>query len=182
MHTCHAHPSEDSVLTRSSRIASIGRLEQLYAFCDTDCDGSISEGEFVKGYDKMVQVFVEKSAAQAGVSRVQILIFVALLLLMLSLFIVFILLTLSMWNAESSFTAVVQAGLVSGCGKAATFLRAKSKAEEGNVDSLVHGAVGSHQEATDEAGTLGGEADDALDEADALRRHNSRPLARMKTG
>ena len=50
MHTCHAHPSEDSVLTRSSRIASIGRLEQLYAFCDTDCDGSISEGEFVKGY------------------------------------------------------------------------------------------------------------------------------------
>ena len=127
------------------------QLEQLYAYCDTDCSGSISEAEFIQGYDKLLQAFVERSASQAGVSRVQIFLFLGMLLTMLSLLIVFILLTLSAWNSDSSFTAVVQASLISGCGKAATFLRARSKAEEGNVDSLVNNAMNSNSEEVSEA-------------------------------
>lgn len=107
-------------------------------------------------YDKLVAAFVEKSASQAGVSRVQIFLFVATLLTMLSLLIVFVLLTLSAWNSDSSFTAVVQAGLISGCGKAATFLRARSKAEDGNVDALVSHAMDSNETEVQDADAGGG--------------------------
>jgi predicted exporter len=83
---------------------------------------------------------------------VQIFAFVAGLLALLSCLIAFVLLTLSAWRNDSSFTAVVQSGLISGVAKASTAMRKRSKAEEANIDALVSDLMNDeNQEAAAEA-------------------------------
>jgi predicted exporter len=82
---------------------------------------------------------------------VQIFAFVAGLLALLSCLIAFVLLTLSAWRNDSSFTAVVQSGLISGVAKASTAMRKRSKAEEANIDALVSDLMNENQEAAAEA-------------------------------
>jgi len=129
-----------------------GQVDQLFAFCDLDCSGQISEQEFVNGYDKLVEAFLENAADAQGVSLAQIVLFVATLLTLLTLLIVFVLITLSAWNNESNFTAIVQGGLISGVGKASTALRRRSKAEEKNVDSMVSEVMKDGADTAAEAG------------------------------
>ena len=106
--------------------------------------------EFLEGWDKLVEAFLENSADGLGLSRIQIVIAVAYLLTFLSLLIVFVLITLAAWNNDSSFTATVQAALVSGCGKAATSLRKRGAAEAAeNTDGIV-GKIMQDQGAEDE--------------------------------
>jgi len=47
------------------------QLEQLFAYCDTDCSNQISEKEFVDGYEKLVETLAERSVSSAGVSPMQ---------------------------------------------------------------------------------------------------------------
>ena len=100
----------------------------------------------------MLEAFLEASADGQGLSRVQIIFAVAYMLTLLSLLIVFVLITLSAWNSDSSFTAMVQSALVSGCGKASAAMRTRVAAEDSDsVDGLV-GKIMSEQDSkvTDE--------------------------------
>eukprot|EP00966_Prymnesium_polylepis_P057992 1343117-Prymnesium_polylepis.1 len=54
-------------------------------------------------------------------------------------------------RATSTFQAVTQSLLISGCGKAATILRARSKAEAGNVDKIADGVMKDQSDAAAEA-------------------------------
>merc|ERR1712196_710153 len=94
-----------------------GQKEQLFAFCDLDMSGEISEKEFTDGWEMMVQVFLENSADNLGLSRAQIFMVVSTMMVTLVLLIVFILLTLTAWQNEG-FEAVVQSVMISGVGKA----------------------------------------------------------------
>jgi len=125
--------------------------EQLFAFCDVDCSGEISEKEFEEGWEKMLAVFLEQSAEGQGLSRIQIFIAVLWIVACLALLIVFILITLSPWNNEGSFASVVQSSLISGCGKAAVSLRKKGKAESGeSIDGLAKKIVDNSETAATE--------------------------------
>eukprot|EP00966_Prymnesium_polylepis_P139071 3213407-Prymnesium_polylepis.2 len=42
--------------------------EQLFAFCDLNCSGSISAKEFQDGWDLMIEVFLIQAAADQGLS------------------------------------------------------------------------------------------------------------------
>ena len=117
---------------------------QLFAFCDTDCSGEISEKEFQEGWDMMLEVLLENAADSLGLSKAQIIMACVYILTILVLLVFFILLTIGAWNNESSFNALVQGTLISGAGKAVTALRQKSKAEDGEslaglVDEILDG-------------------------------------------
>jgi len=124
--------------------------EQLFAFCDMDCSGKISAKEFQEGWEKMMEVFLEQAAAGQGLSTVQIFAMVAALVTILALLLFFILSALSSYSNEGSFAAISQSVLISGCGKAATALRKRAKAEEGNVDSISAGIWREQEEASTE--------------------------------
>jgi len=127
--------------------------DQLFAFCDVDCSGDISEQEFVTGWELMVQIFLEESAASLGLSTADIVFVVVSLVTILALVIAFVLMTLSAWANEGSFEAVIQSLLISGCGKATTLLRKRSKAEDnGNMDGLVKKLMKDQEDATSEGG------------------------------
>jgi len=130
-----------------------GQKEQLFAFCDSDMTGEISEKEFADGWELMVQVFLENSADSLGLSRTQIFLVVSMLLTTLVLTVVFILLTLTAWQNEGSFEAVVQSVMISGVGKASAALRTRSKAEsEENIDGLVGKIMNDQEEKVAENG------------------------------
>ena len=133
-----------------------GQTEQLFAYCDRDCSGFISEREFVKGWSKLVDVFLEKSAGSAGVSSVQIVVTCALLVGALGLLFAFVLTTFAAWNTEDSFIATVQAGLVAACGKLGTLARRRGVAEQGNVDGFVGDIISKQTEDAVEDGAGGG--------------------------
>ena len=116
--------------------------EQLFAFCDVDCSGAISEKEFVDGWARMVEVFLEHAADGVGLSMVQIVGVVLYLLIMLGLLVAFILLALSAWNTNSSFGSSVQTAAIAGVSKATTKMRAKSAAEDPEqLDGIVEGTM-----------------------------------------
>ena len=126
--------------------------EQLFAFCDTDCSGEISEKEFQEGWDMMLEVLLENAADSLGLSKAQIIMACVYILTILVLLVFFILLTIGAWNNESSFNAIVQSALISGVGKATTALRQKSKAESSeNLGDIVEGLIDNQKEAADEA-------------------------------
>ena len=130
--------------------------DQLFAFCDISMDGKISEQEFSEGWELMVEVFLENSADSLGLSMAQIVFVVASLLTMLILLISFVLITLSAWQNEGNFQAVVQSSLVAGCGKATAALRARSKAEDADsLDDIVGNIISSQEESSGDSG--GGE-------------------------
>ena len=130
-----------------------GQKEQLFAFCDTDMSGFISEKEFSNGWEMLTSVFLESSADSLGLSRAQIFSAVAAVLTTLVLLIMFILLTLTAWQNEGSFNAVVQSVMISGVGKATATLRQRSKAESAdNIDGLVGKIMDEQEEAVAENG------------------------------
>lgn len=112
--------------------------EMLFSFCDSDCSGSISEKEFVEGWEKMVQVFLEHAAHGSGLSTVQIVGIVTYMLIVLALGIVFILLALSAWTAHTSFGASVQTGSIVGLAQVTSKMRRKTAAEDPDkLDAVV---------------------------------------------
>ena len=120
--------------------------EQLFAFCDTDMTGQISEKEFADGWDTLVEVFLENSADSLGLSRAQIFCVVFMLVITLALVVVFILLTLNAWRG-GSFEAFVQSILISGAGKVTAALRSRSKAENADsIDGLVDKIMSEQEE------------------------------------
>jgi hypothetical protein len=126
--------------------------DQLFAFCDVSCTGTISEAEFSDGWEMMVEVFLENSAASLGLSMAQIALVVTLVVLLLALLIGFVLLTLSAWKNEGNFQAVIQSSLVAGCGKATAALRARSKAENSeDLDALVGKIMDTQAESSNDA-------------------------------
>ncbi len=126
--------------------------EQLFAFCDTDCSGVISEKEFQEGWDMMLEVLLENVADSLGLSKAQIIMAWVYILTILVLLVFFILLTIGAWNNESSFNALVQGTLISGAGKAVTALRQKSKAEDGeSLEGLVDQILDGQKDAAAEA-------------------------------
>ena len=63
------------------------------------------------------------------------------------------LLTLTAWQNEGSFQAVVQSAMISGVGKATATLRQRSKAESAeNIDGLVGKIMDEQEEAVAENG------------------------------
>ena len=126
--------------------------EQLFAFCDTDCSGVISEKEFQEGWEMMLEVLLENVADSLGLSKAQIIMAWVYILTILVLLVFFILLTIGAWNNESSFNALVQGTLISGAGKAVTALRQKSKAEDGeSLEGLVDQILDGQKDAAAEA-------------------------------
>ena len=121
--------------------------EQLFAFCDVDCSGTISEKEFVDGWERMVEVFLEHAADGVGLSTLQIVSVVLYLLIMLGLLIAFILLALSAWNSNSNFGSSVQTAAIAGVSKVTTKLRTKSAAEDPEqLDGIVEGTMDSQND------------------------------------
>ena len=121
--------------------------EQLFAYCDSDCTGTISEKEFTDGWEALVQSFLEQSADSVGLSRAQILGIVVVVTAVLGLLVGFILITLAAYQNESNFNSVIQSMMITGAGKAAVFLRKKGKGEKGNVDDVVSGLMDGQQAA-----------------------------------
>ena len=93
----------------------------------------ISEKEFTKGWEKLMLVFLEKSAGSAGVSKLQIIATVLYIVVVLGLLIAFVLMALAAWRTDDSFVASVQSGLVVACGKFGERARRRGKAE-GNTE------------------------------------------------
>jgi len=131
--------------------------EQLFAFCDVDCSGRISEKEFTQGWDRLKELFLEASAGNAGVSRLQIVITCLYLVVVLGLLIAFVLMALAAWNTNDSFTASVQSGVVIACGRVSTAMRKRGRAEQGNIDGLV-GDIMQRQNEDSKAADDGGES------------------------
>jgi len=105
-------------------------IEQLFALCDTDLSGELSEKEFVDGWELMLDNLLDEAAASIGLSTMNIVLAVLCLLLVLSLLVSFILIALAAWSSDSPFGAAVQAGLVGGTGSATDNGRKKSPAED----------------------------------------------------
>merc|ERR1711988_1830109 len=79
--------------------------ENLFAFCDVDCSGEISEKEFQDGWDMMVEVFLENSADSQGLSKAQILLVIFYIVVILAMLVTFILFAIGAWQNEGSFNA-----------------------------------------------------------------------------
>ena len=109
---------------------SEAQQEQLFALCDVDCNGTVSEEEFVRGWSLMVETFTNDGAEALGLGQVQIVVTVASIVTMLGLIIAFILVTLAAWANEDSFGALVQSALVAGSGSASKAGRTQSDVED----------------------------------------------------
>ena len=99
----------------------------------------------------MVQIFLEHSASAVGLSRAQILLIILVIVFALALIIAFILVTISAWQNESSFNAVIQSLMISGSGKAAVMFRSRSSAEaDENVSKTVANLISAQEDANEE--------------------------------
>ena len=109
---------------------SESQKERLFALCDIDCSGSVSQQEFVNSWSLMLKTFTAEGAEVLGLGPTQIVISVAYIVLILGLVIAFILVSLAAWSNEDNFGAVIQATLISGAGRSSVSSRSKSDAED----------------------------------------------------
>ena len=139
--------------------------EQLFAFCDADCSNTVNEKEFVEGFDRVVEFFLDNAATTEGLSRLQIAMLIIAVVVMLGLLLFFILVTIFGWSNDSSFTAVIQSMLISGVGKSVTALRKRGRAEEAegkSVNDLVDQIMEDQRQAAADAADGEGDVADAL--------------------
>ena len=68
---------------------SEAQQEQLFALCDVDCTGTITEEEFVAGWALMVDNFLDEGAEQVGLGRMRIIGIVLYILFALGMVIAF---------------------------------------------------------------------------------------------
>ena len=139
--------------------------EQLFAFCDADCSGTVNEKEFIEGFDRVIEFFLENAATAQGLSKIQIAIVIFMIIVLLGLLLFFILVTIFGWSNDSSFTAVIQSLLISGAGKSVTALRKRGKAEEAeskSIDDLVGQIMEEQRQAASDAADADGDGGSAL--------------------
>ena len=76
----HLHPSlvthytvHDAfcTITMTTTVRFPSLQDQLFAYCDVDCSGTISEKEFTDGWDTLKQSFLEHAADTVGLSQVR---------------------------------------------------------------------------------------------------------------
>ena len=126
--------------------------EQLFALCDVDCTGTITEEEFVQGWDLMVETFLDEGAERVGLGKTRIIGIVLYILGSLGLVIAFVLVTLAAWANDDSFGAVVQSLLIGGAGRTSTSARSKTEAEDPEKLDDVVGSVLAEQKSNDAEG------------------------------
>ena len=120
--------------------------DRLFAYCDEDCSGEVTEVEFAAGWDRIMHAFLDNAIDAVGVSEWQIVSTVLMVVAMIGLLITFILFTISAWSTADTFSSVVQTSLVSACGMLGTSLRRKSKAEAENTEGLVGDLLAKQEE------------------------------------
>eukprot|EP00746_Dinoflagellata_sp_MGD_P092896 gnl/MRDRNA2_/MRDRNA2_367456_c0_seq1.p1 gnl/MRDRNA2_/MRDRNA2_367456_c0~~gnl/MRDRNA2_/MRDRNA2_367456_c0_seq1.p1 ORF type:complete len:160 (-),score=39.06 gnl/MRDRNA2_/MRDRNA2_367456_c0_seq1:83-505(-) len=113
------------------------KIEQIFAYCDTDGSGCMSKVELEEAWDFLLKQLIEQAMITLGCSNVDIIATVILTVGSLACLFAFVCLALQGWYAESSFDAVVQTALVSGMGKLVTVYRNKAKGESGDADTLI---------------------------------------------
>jgi hypothetical protein len=109
---------------------SESQKERLFALCDIDCSGSVSQQEFVNSWSLLLKSFTAEGAEALGLGPTQIILSVAYIVLILGLVIAFILVSLAAWSNEDNFGAVIQSTLISGAGRSSVSSRSKSDAED----------------------------------------------------
>merc|ERR1711871_1390462 len=130
-----------------------GQIEQMFAFCDMDGSGTLTETEFVDGWEYLMEGILESAADGLGLSTIQIVAAVLTLMSYLAILFIFIFLALGGWYNEASFDSIVQSSLVAGSGKFVKTLRNRSKAENpDDVDGLVSAIMGNAEEKAESAG------------------------------
>jgi len=112
-------------------------IDQLFAYCDADGSGTITETELEEGWAYVSHKIVEERMAEFGTSWVDILIAIIYAVVTLCVLFAFIFLALQGWSSETSFTSIVQTALVSGCGRIVTGVRKRAPAEKPDVDDIM---------------------------------------------
>ena len=82
--------------------------DRLFAYCDEDCSGEVTEAEFAAGWDRIMHAFLDNAIDAVGVSEWQIVSTVLMVVAMIGLLITFILFTISAWSTADTFSSVVQ--------------------------------------------------------------------------
>lgn len=123
--------------------------ERLFAYCDVEGTGVVTEKEFEEGWDQLAKSMLEAASLDLGLSDRQIIAIIVVAVLILVLLFVFIFLALSGWYSEDSFQAIVQTALIAGSGKATESLRRRSKAEDKDkLNEIVDEFVDNQEEAS----------------------------------
>jgi len=134
------------------------QMEQLFAYCDVDASGSISEKEMTESWDFLVSTLMESAAQSSGVGTTDIIVTCCTLFVALVLLMCFIFLALQGWYNESSFDSMVQSGMVSLSGMAMKRVRSKVAAE--GDDESIQATIGSLTQLDDEGDDTGGDEGD----------------------
>ena len=115
--------------------------KEMFAHCDADADGQISQEEFLDAWKWLEEKLVSDAAADMGLSDGNAVVTVGTMVLMLTLLFAFIFVALKGWKDSGSFESTVQSIFLSGSGVAAHFSRKGSKGERAEKDDMERAAV-----------------------------------------
>eukprot|EP00668_Euglena_longa_P003509 GGOE01004104.1.p1 GENE.GGOE01004104.1~~GGOE01004104.1.p1 ORF type:complete len:1386 (-),score=311.97 GGOE01004104.1:594-4751(-) len=104
---------------------SARQVDQLFAFCDANGNGEVSQEEFQEGWDACMEWIVEQTVESAGLSTAQIVIICLVVAMCLILLFCFIFVAAAAWLNEDNFNSVIQSFLLAGSGKAASLIKSK---------------------------------------------------------
>ena len=129
------------------------KQEQMFAFCDSDNSGTVSQEEFAESWGWVEEQMILEAAEEAGVDDAAIVVAIVSLLLLLAAVFSFIFVAIRAWNNQGSFDAVVQSFLVVASGKVTTLAQKKPKSAE-ELDDLVDDVVSGAPEAAEPVPSL----------------------------
>lgn len=113
---------------------SEAQIEQLFAYCDVDGSGTITQTELEEAWDFMAAKIVDQEMASLGLTTVDIVIGLVLVVSTLVALFAFIFLALQGWHSEKAFDSAVQTVLVAASGKVVTKFRRLTKGEKTDMD------------------------------------------------
>ena len=131
----------ESLFDRLQIDVSEQQKKQMFAHCDTDADGLISQQEFLDAWKWLEEKLVSDAAADMGLSDGSAIVTVGTMVLMLTLLFAFIFVALKGWKDSGSFESTVQSMFLSFSGVAAHYSRKASKGEVAEKEDLEKAAV-----------------------------------------
>jgi len=123
------------------------QLEALFALCDLDDSGTISEQEFVTQWNIALQQYLASKQAQVGLSRAQIVVAVTGVTFALGFLVAFVLMAFGAWGERDIFRTLVSSSFIAGSGAGVVNTRDKSAVEGGACDELVETVIKEDKEA-----------------------------------
>jgi len=123
------------------------QLQVLFALCDVDNSGYISEQEFVAQWERALQQYLSSKQTSVGLSRAQIVLAVSSVTLAMGFLVGFVLMAFGAWGERDIFRVLVSSSFIAGSGTGITKNRNKSAAEGEECDATVEKIIIDDEEA-----------------------------------